>query len=127
MNLFGGSRDWNVLAIIFERPEMYRVNAQRAQGGEAIKVRDGAKRHPRTLYWGVFDQQRKQLESGPGGGQHLIDGEILKRLERELAANMTVQQVLGILERKERPMAAKSLAWSGYPAVPEPTGDQESQ
>ena len=30
-----GSKDWNVVAIIFERPDLYRVNGNRGRGGDA--------------------------------------------------------------------------------------------
>ena len=116
MGLFG-TKDWNVLAIIFEKKDMYRVNGQRAKGSGATKARDGAKSHARTIYWAVFDQKRKFLEGQAGAGQNMVDPQIVARLQKEFMTNLTVQTVLGILERGEMAMAAKPLGWTGYPKV----------
>lgn len=120
-----GSKDWNVIAIIFERRELYRVNGQRAKGGNATKVRDGAKNHDRTLYWAVFDQKRAFLEGDVGKGQTSVTPEIIQRLKRELSTNMTVQQVLGLLERGELTNGAKPLVWAGYPKSEQKSLDEE--
>ena len=114
MGLFGG-KDWNVIAVIFETRELYRVNGNRAKGSEAVKAREGAKAHPRTIYYAVFDQKRAFLEGDVGKGQNQIPLEVLERLKRELATNMTVQTILRMLEKGETNMAAKPLAWAGYP------------
>jgi hypothetical protein len=114
MGLFGG-KDWNVIAIIFERRELYRVNGQRVKGGEATKVRDNVKSFERTLFWAVFDQKRAFLEGGPGGGERMVTTEILQRLKKELPSNPTVTQILGLLEKAELDKAAKPLIWMGYP------------
>ena len=37
--LFGG-KNWNVVGIIFERPDLYRVNGNRGKGGSAKTMRD---------------------------------------------------------------------------------------
>lgn len=114
MGLFG-SKDWNVIAVIFERKDLYRVNGNRSKGSAATKARDGAKTHNRTIYWAVFDQKRAFLEGQPGPGANMVSPEIINRLKRELPTNGTVQAVLKILESGELQMAAKSLIWSGYP------------
>jgi hypothetical protein len=124
MSWFGG-KDWNVIAIIFERREMYRVNGNRSKGGEAVKARDGAKKHPRTIFWAVFDQKRAFLEGEPGPGQTLVPPDVIARLKRELPTNSTIIQILGILEKGELAMAAKPLVWSGYPK-PELFGEENS-
>jgi hypothetical protein len=112
--LFGG-KDWNVIAIIFERRELYQVSGQRAKGGAAGKARDGAKAHPRCLYWAVFNQKGSYQQGGPGAGSLQAPGDVLKKLERELATNRTVQEVLKALETKQADKVAKPLAWHGYP------------
>lgn len=114
MGLFS-SKDWNVIAIIFERREMYRVNGQRCKGGEATKVRDNVKSFERTIFWAVFDQKRAFLEGDAGKGDRMVGPEIVQRLKRELPTNATVVQILGLLERGELDKAAKSLIWAGYP------------
>ena len=114
MGLFG-TRDWNVIAIIFERREMYRVNGQRCKGGDAIKVRDNVKGFERTIFWAVFDQKRAFLEGEVGKGLTMVTNDIVQRLKRELPTNQTVQQILGLLERGELDKAAKPLMWAGYP------------
>ncbi len=68
--LFGG-KDWNVLAVIFERPDLYTVSGQRVKGGAAEKARDGASAHPRTIFWAVFDQKGKFLQGGPAAVQRM--------------------------------------------------------
>jgi hypothetical protein len=114
MGLFSG-KDWNVIAIIFERREMYRVNGQRGKGGDATKVRDNVKSFERTIFWAVFDQKRAFVEGASGPGEKMVTKDIVERLKRELPTNPTVQQVLGILERSELKTAAKPLLWGGYP------------
>ena len=114
MGLFGG-KDWNVIAIIYERREMYRVNGQRGKGGNAVKCRDGAKNHERTIYWAVFNQKRAFVEGGGGNGEKMVTNEIIAQLKKEFSINPTVTSILGMLERGEQPMASKPLAFSGYP------------
>ncbi|WP_417851323.1 hypothetical protein [Thalassoglobus sp.] len=112
--LFGG-KDWNVIAVIFERRDLYQVSGQRSKGGGAEKTRDGAKRHPRTVYWAVFDQKGSYLEGGVGAGGNTVPGDVLKKLGKELAKNRTVLEVLRSLETKETDKLAKPLVWTGYP------------
>lgn len=114
MGLFS-SKDWNVVAIIFERREMYRVNGQRCKGGEATKVRDNVKGFERTIFWAVFDQKRSFLEGASGPGEKMVTNDIVQRLKRELPTNITVRQILEILEQGKLDKAAKSLQWAGYP------------
>ncbi|MDB5346773.1 MAG: hypothetical protein JWP89_5150 [Schlesneria sp.] len=114
MGLFS-TKDWNVIAIIFERREMYRVNGQRCKGGEATKVRDNVKNFERTIFWAVYDQKRAFLEGASGPGEKMVTTEIVQRLKKELPTNPTVIQILGLLERAELPKAAKPLLWTGYP------------
>ena len=114
MGLFGG-KDWNVIAIIFERREMYRVNGQRGKGSDATKCRDGAKNHDRTIYWAVFNQKRAFVEGGGGKGEKMVTPDIIARLKREFSTNATVTGVLGMLERGETAMVAKPLLFTGYP------------
>ena len=115
MGLFN-RKDWNVIAIIFERADRYQVSGQRAKGGAAADARDGAKGHPRTIYWGVYDQKGTLLENGPGKGAISVPAETVKRFERELRANRTILDVLKSLEKKESDKLAKPLVWDGYPS-----------
>ncbi|WP_437223920.1 hypothetical protein SH661x_003411 [Planctomicrobium sp. SH661] len=112
--LFGGN-DWNVLAVIFERRDLYQVSGQRVKGAAAEKARDGAKAHPRAVYWAVFNQKGSFQAGGPGAGALQVPGEVIKKLERELATNRTVQEILKALETKQTDKIAKPLAWHGYP------------
>lgn len=123
MGLFN-TKDWNVIAIIFEKKDSYRVNGNRAKGGEAVKARDGAKGHPRTIFFAVFDQKRAFLEGDFGRGLQNVPKETAERLKRELPKNGTVQNVLRILEGGALAMAAKPLVWDGYPRA-EPLPDEE--
>ncbi len=114
MGLFS-SKDWNVIAVIFERRDLFRVNGNRSKGGAATKARDGAKTHSRTIFWAVFDQKRSFVEGEAGPGASMVPPETVQRLKRELPTNITVQSILKILESGELQMAAKPLAWTGYP------------
>jgi hypothetical protein len=115
MGLFGKRKDWNVIAILFERGDLFRVNANRAKGGAAVKVRDGSKNHERTIFWAVFDQDRAFLEGGPGPGARHVSRETVQRLQREIHTLTTVLDLLRTLETGERDKGAKKLAWNGYP------------
>ena len=126
MGLFGG-KDWNVIAIIFERREMYRVNGQRGKGSDATKCRDGAKNHERTIYWAVFDQKRRFVEDGIGGGEKMVSKEIIIRLKKEFSTNVTVTSILSVLEKGELKMASKPLVFFGYPKPEQGPEDDDSQ
>jgi hypothetical protein len=123
MGLFS-RKDWNVIAVIFERADLYTVIGNRAKGGDADKARDGAKGHARTVFWAVFDQKRAFLEGAPGTGGRNVPPDVLKRLERELPMNRTVQDVLKTLESGTEAKVAKSLAWSGYPRKTAPAEEE---
>ena len=112
--LFGGN-DWNVVAVIFEKRDLYQLSGQRAKGKDSTKARDGAKAHPRTVFYAVFNQKGSFVEGGPGAGQHQVPGDVIKRLERELPKNRTVQEILKALETKQTDKNAKPLGWGGYP------------
>ena len=117
MSLFN-RKDWNVVAVIFERQDLYQISGQRAKGADADKARDGAKGHPRTIYWAAFDQKGAFVEGGPGPGANNVPAAALKRMDREIRTNRTVLDVLRALETKESERLAKPLVWSGYPKNP---------
>ena len=112
---FLSGKDWNVLAVIFERPDLFTVSGQRVKGGAAEKARDGAQGHARTVFWAVFDQKGKFLEGAPGQGATNVPNEIVKKLERDLRTNRTIQEVLKALETAATDKLAKPLVWIGYP------------
>lgn len=114
MGWFGG-KDWNIIAIIFEKRDLYRVNGNRSKGSDAVKSRDGAKKHERTIFWAVFDQKRSFVEGDIGAGSHLVPEAVIQKLKRELPTNQTVMNILAMLEKGETAMAAKPLGWTGYP------------
>lgn len=116
--LFGGGKDWNILAVIFERPDLYTVSGQRVKGGAAEKARDGAQIHPRTILWAVFDQKGKKLEGGPGSGANNVPNETVAKLEKDLPTNQTVQEILKMLQKAEADKLAKPLRWMWYPKKP---------
>lgn len=123
MGWFGlGGKDWNVIAIIFEKADLYRVAGQRGKGSLATTVRDNVKTHGRTIHFAVYDQSRAMLESGPGGGERCVPQQAVQRLTRELHTNATVQQVLAILETGKEDKVSKPLVWNGYPNMQERTG-----
>ena len=121
--LFG--KDWNVIAIMFERYDRFQVNGQRVKGGAATKARDGAKAHDRTIYWAVFDQQGRFQEGGEGPAAIQTTPAAIKQLEREIRTNRSVLDVLKALETKQATNIAKALVWMGYPKKPTfQTGDE---
>lgn len=120
MGLFS-RKDWNVIAIIYQRSDLYSVSGQRAKGGAAVKARDGAKTHTRTIYWAVFDQKGSFVEGGPGAaGSRDVSPDALKKLERELPTNRTVLEILKALETGQTDKLAKPLVWTGYPRKSQP-------
>ncbi len=114
MGLFG-RKDWNVIAVIFERRDLFTVNGNRGQGNAAVTIRDGAKRHSRTLFWAVFDQKRAFLEGAPGPAKEQVPLPTLKQLQRDLPKLKTVQEILTALENGTLDKAARQLEWDGYP------------
>ena len=114
MGLFGG-KDWNIIAIIFERPDLFRVNGNRGKGKEADTMRDGAKNHARTIYWAVFNQKGGFVEGGPGAGQGSIPLASLKQLMKDIPMNRTVRDILAELEQGKTAKSSKALEWAGYP------------
>lgn len=115
MGLFGSKKDWNVIAIIFERKDLYQINGNRGRGTLAKKLRDGARSHTRTIFWAVFDQKGAFLEGEPGPGKSLIAVESLSKLTRELVKIPSIRNVLARLESGDSDKAAKPLRWEGYP------------
>lgn len=116
-------KDWNVLTITFERADLFRINGNRTKGRDATKIRDNAKRHARTIYWAVFNQKGKLLESGPGAFSANIPAAALERVARELLTNESVKGVLEQLQKGESDKAAKILemeAAKSEPASPPP-------
>jgi len=115
MGLFGNKKDWNVIAVMFETHESFRVNGNRGKGSAAVAIRDGAKQHDRTIFWAVFDQKRAFLEGQPGPGQSTVPPDTLRKLARELPKLETVGSILTMLESGQTDKAAKALEWDGYP------------
>ena len=110
MGLFN-RKDWNLIAVIFERADLFQINGQRVKGGAADKAQEGAKSHPRTILWAVFDQQGSYLSGGPGKGANNVTPDTVRRLERELRYNRTVLDILKALETGTQDKLAKPLPW----------------
>lgn len=124
MGWFGSSKDWNIIAIIFEKPTSYRVNGNRGKGAMAEKIRDNVKRHDRTIFWSVFDQKQAHIEQGVGPGAQKIDPAVLRQLKKDFRMNASVLQILDLLEKKETDKASKEMRWHGYPK-PKSHGSEE--
>jgi hypothetical protein len=99
MALFG--KDWNVLTLTFERADLLRVNGNRTKGLDANKIRENAKRHARTVYWAVFNQSGKLLESAAGPGVELVPKPSAERLEKEWTKHESVKAVLELMQKGE--------------------------
>jgi hypothetical protein len=104
-------KDWNVIAVTFERANLYRINGNRTKGQDANKIRDNAKRHARTIYWAVFDQKGRMLDGAPGPYAEQIPESTLDKLIDDLPENATLQHVLEVLSSGESEKAAKVLEW----------------
>jgi hypothetical protein len=124
MGLLG--KDWNIVAITFERPDLFRVNGNRGKGGDAVKMRDNAKRHARTLYWAVFDQKGRLLEGQPGPGATLVPAAEMDRLAQEMRTSESVRSVLESLQKGESNKAARSLAREAASEEQKPPASQET-
>jgi hypothetical protein len=117
-------KDWNVLTITFERADLYRINGNRTKGRDANKIRDNAKRHARTIFWGVFNQKGKLLDGGPGAYGTMIPAAALERLGREWTTNAAIVEVLEQLQRGESDKAAKIFSWGDKAETPPPAAPQ---
>ena len=106
MGLFGSGKDWNVIAVMFEKKGHFQINGNRAKGPNAEKVRDAAKRHSRAVFWAVFNQKRAFVEGGPGAGKEYVPLEVLQHIERHLAKAKGVAQILTMLEKGQTDKAA---------------------
>jgi hypothetical protein len=123
MGWFGlGGKDWNIIGVIFERADLYRINGNRGKGSDATTIRDNVRRHDRCVFYAVFDQKRAFVEGGPGGGERTVPPQVLQRLQRDLHTNKTVQDVLAVLESGKEKMSSQALVWTGYPTRHERTG-----
>lgn len=117
-------KDWNLVAVIFQRNDLYTVSGQRVKGGDATKARDTAKLHSRTVYWAVFDQSGSFLEGAAGpAGQKEVPVDVTKKLANDLRTNRTVQEILKALETNQSDKLAKPLVWTGYPKKAPPPGE----
>ena len=112
MGLFGKKKDWNIIAVLFESKGKYTDNGNRGKGSAATTVRDGAKRHSRTIFWAVFDQKRAFVEGQPGPAANDVPNEVLTKLTRELPMIETVREILETLEEGKIDKVAKTLHWS---------------
>lgn len=122
LGLFG-RKDWNLIAVIFQRADLYTVSGQRVKGGDAAKARDTAKLHSRTVYWAVFNQDGSFQEGGAGpAGQKEVPVDVTKKLSNDLRTNRTVQEILKALETGQADKLAKPLVWTGYPKKAPPPG-----
>jgi len=112
---FGGGKDWNIVGIMFEKSDTYSINANRAKGRMAESVRNRVRLHDRTILWVVYDQKGSILDSGTGNGHHHVSPEIVKKLQQVLHTNMSIREILKMLEAGQTNKAARKLIWGGYP------------
>lgn len=118
MGLLG--KDWNIVTVTFERADLFRINGNRGRGGDAVKMRDNARRHARTLYWAVYDQKGRLLQGEAGPGRSLVPSSVMERLLEEVKSNESLRQVLALLKGGKNDKAARQLVWSddGADAAP---------
>jgi hypothetical protein len=89
--------DWLVLAVTLERPDLYRINGNRGKGRAAATIRDNAKRHARTIVWGVFDTKGKLIEKDVGPGAESLPKPVVSKLVEQFTNLETVKTVLELL------------------------------
>lgn len=99
MAIFG--KDWNVVTLTYERADLLRINGNRTKGLDANKIRDNAKRHARTVYWALFDQKGKVLDTAAGPGVDLVAKASVERLEKAWTSHATVKEVVDLLRGGE--------------------------
>ena len=119
MGLFSSSKDWNVIAVLFEKKGHLQINGNRAKGANAEKVRDAVKRHSRSVFWAIFDQKRAFVEGGAGAGKEFVSLEAYQYIERNLAKAKPVAQILTMLEQGKTDKAATGweIALQANPAA----------
>src|ERR1700722_18640433 len=106
MGVVGGGKDWNVIGVLFEKKGHVQINGNRAKGANAEKVRDAVKRHPRAVFWAVFNQKRTFVEGGSGAGKEFVSLESFQYIERNLVKAKPVAQILAMLEQGKTDKAA---------------------
>ena len=112
LDLLSG-KDWNIIAIMYENAGLLRVNGNRVKGANAVKARERAQKHSRTVLWAVFNQKRSLLDSGMGSGHELLPAKDIEAIQTRLMANRMVCHVLDVLEEGKRSSAAKPMHWDG--------------
>jgi len=117
---FSSAKDWNIVGIMFEKPTAYSINANRAKGKLAESVSKRVKIHDRTILWVIYDQNGAIIDSGPGNGVHHVPGDVTKELKKVLHTNVSIREILKMLESGQTSKAAKKLIWSGYPKTRSP-------
>jgi hypothetical protein len=119
MGLFSSSKDWNVIAVLFEKKGHLQINGNRAKGANAEKVRDAVKRHSRSVFWAIFDQKRAFVEGGAGAGKEFVSLKAYQYIERNLAKAKPVAQILTMLEQGKTDKAATGweIALQANPAA----------
>jgi hypothetical protein len=120
MGLFSGTKDWNVVGVLYEKKGHLQVNGNRAKGPNAEKVRDAVKRHSRSVFWAVFNQKRGFVEGGPGAGREFVSIETLQYIEKHIAKAKSVSQILTLLETGKTDKAA-----TGWEIAPQPSASEE--
>jgi hypothetical protein len=120
MGLFSGSKDWNVIAVMYEKKGHLQINGNRAKGSGAEKVRDNARKHSRCVFLAVFDQKRAVIEGIPGAGKDFVTLEAYAYIERNIAKAKPVAQVLTLLEKGKTDKAA-----TGWEVALQPQPQQE--
>lgn len=120
MGLFSGTKDWNVVAVFYERKGHFQVNGNRAKGTNAEKAREVARRHSRSVFWAVFNQKRGFVEGGPGAGREFVSLETLQYIEKHIAKAKSVAQILTLLETGKTDKAA-----TGWEIAPQPSTSGE--
>ena len=114
MWLFGG-KDWNIVGIMFEKSDLYTINANRVKGKNAEAVKTKVKAHERTILCVVYDQKGAILDSLHGRGVNNIPAEVVRELEKVLHTNHSIREVLKMLEEGKTNRAAQKMIWAGYP------------
>jgi len=110
-----GSKDWNVVAVIFERSDLYRVKRQPGQGrGRHDHSRRGQK-HPRTIS-GRCSTRRERTWKG-GRRRLQVDPARRTAAPRPRSRRQSFRrEVLATLESGKEDKWSKPLVWNGYPA-----------
>ena len=106
-----GSKESNIVVVIYEGPNRLRLNGNRKKGRDIEAAKKGAAAHDRTVCWVEFSQGGMRLDQGKGPAAAKVGDAEADRLLRELPLNSVCKGMLRELEGGQE-KSAKILNWA---------------